>query len=521
MADKTILNTLFKIQCQINALREGQKEKLGNQLIVSKEGSDGIARGDDHMPYLTLTGAIAAASSGDSIKVLPGTYTIGEIGSGADMENDGKGTINLKNGVDIHFENGVVFECIDATYGLSFPMQYQPVDGEVIDITITGFLDYIAGVSGNPLVILLDSVAFDATYRFVMEMNYGEILDFWGAALVIRASGDYHFVAKHFKLANTTAGTANNLIAINPSGTDDPLTINLAVEIDQIEFDDTIAGGDNRAILLIRKCIDSNVCIEVGNVFGNAMASGILLSFTGFGGNHVNNNIKFNVGNIRLLNPRVVDGTYAGFVNGSGTQATGNGSDESNKVGTLVFVYNQNATGDWKNNRIDITANNISGHTGASVYFNLRNENVTEDNLFSVVAVNIETEDDYPAVFIDTRNGSGLNLGQYSIRVHNVGKSSSVPIVTSQFGVDTHQIELIGRFASTDLTNPVIEIHESWTNPIVLRNAILLTTATNSIIRRTGATALNAVVYGSYANTAPAAFLTQLVDTITVDVNAV
>jgi hypothetical protein len=87
MADKTILNTLFKIQCQLNSLKESVKEKLGtNTLVVSTEGSDGIARGDDHMPYKTLLKAAQTSSPGDTIIVMPGTYEI-YLDSTVDVES--------------------------------------------------------------------------------------------------------------------------------------------------------------------------------------------------------------------------------------------------------------------------------------------------------------------------------------------------------------------------------------------------------------------------------------------------
>ena len=77
------------------ALEVSQLVKTGNMLWVDAvNGNDGTAqRGRMQLPFLTLTAAKAAAQSGDTIVVLPGTYNEKNL---------------AKNGVNWHFFNGAV-----------------------------------------------------------------------------------------------------------------------------------------------------------------------------------------------------------------------------------------------------------------------------------------------------------------------------------------------------------------------------------------------------------------------------
>lgn len=48
--------------------------KPANMIYVGKNGNDGTADGSENLPYLTISAAITAASSGTTIYVWPGTY---------------------------------------------------------------------------------------------------------------------------------------------------------------------------------------------------------------------------------------------------------------------------------------------------------------------------------------------------------------------------------------------------------------------------------------------------------------
>lgn len=66
---------------------------VGNTVFVSKDGNDGTgAREKFNLPFLTISAAITAATSGDTIIVYPGTYSE---------------TLTLKDGVNFYFYDGV------------------------------------------------------------------------------------------------------------------------------------------------------------------------------------------------------------------------------------------------------------------------------------------------------------------------------------------------------------------------------------------------------------------------------
>ena len=65
-----------------------------------KNGNNGTALPDRlDKPYLTIPAAITAATAGDTIVVRPGTYL-----------RSVEGQINLKDGVNIEFMDGVILD---------------------------------------------------------------------------------------------------------------------------------------------------------------------------------------------------------------------------------------------------------------------------------------------------------------------------------------------------------------------------------------------------------------------------
>lgn len=95
----------------------------GNLLWVDKSGNDGTAvAGRSEKPYLTIAAAVAAASSGDTVVVRPGTYDERNL---------------LKNGVYLHFEAGAVVEYTGTNDGAIFDDSATGANGAV-ETKITG-----------------------------------------------------------------------------------------------------------------------------------------------------------------------------------------------------------------------------------------------------------------------------------------------------------------------------------------------------------------------------------------------
>ena len=87
--------------------------KYGRILYVSKEGNNSSAEvGNISRPYEDPWAAADAASNGDTIYVFPGTWTIGAVGDGADLELSATPLVSElslmegKTDLHVHFENG-------------------------------------------------------------------------------------------------------------------------------------------------------------------------------------------------------------------------------------------------------------------------------------------------------------------------------------------------------------------------------------------------------------------------------
>ncbi|MGK3945876.1 hypothetical protein ABK046_46965, partial [Streptomyces caeruleatus] len=74
---RSLLKTTgIKITNNTDDITLGAETLIGNSLFVSKSGNNATAvRGDLVNHYLTIASALAAAQSGDTVFVFPGTYT--------------------------------------------------------------------------------------------------------------------------------------------------------------------------------------------------------------------------------------------------------------------------------------------------------------------------------------------------------------------------------------------------------------------------------------------------------------
>jgi hypothetical protein len=111
-----------------------EQHLAGNLVFVDKvngNNSTGV-RGRSDLPFITLVAAVAAAASGDTVMVLPGTY-------------DEK--VVLKNGVNLHFVNGARIEDTGSSTAL-----FNDGSGAVT-CKITGQGDFVGTGDGGVLAL--------------------------------------------------------------------------------------------------------------------------------------------------------------------------------------------------------------------------------------------------------------------------------------------------------------------------------------------------------------------------------
>lgn len=92
-----------------------------NVVWVSKQGNNATAeKGNMHKPYMDPFTAASGLSNGDVMIILPGTYTVGRTGSGADYITEDTAEINLfKNvttGATVHAMPGVTLSRVGTAY---------------------------------------------------------------------------------------------------------------------------------------------------------------------------------------------------------------------------------------------------------------------------------------------------------------------------------------------------------------------------------------------------------------------
>lgn len=163
-----------------------------NALFVSKSGNDGTAiTGRFDKPYLTITAAQAAASSGQTIIVYPGTY------STATGETFPLG----KAGLNYHFINGVVVSSTTSTmwvdtgvisYSISGDGELTSTSGIIASFTTGGVLTMAAKRLSNTSSYSLSSAGASKIYATIQK----DITTTTGQCFGIVTAGELYVSAK-------------------------------------------------------------------------------------------------------------------------------------------------------------------------------------------------------------------------------------------------------------------------------------------------------------------------------------
>lgn len=156
------------------------EELIENTIIVSKNGDDvaaiaSLSTGnfDQHIPFANPTVAIANASFGTRVEVEAGVYTIGGIGSGADLIDDGIQYIG-KNGVVLDMMPGAKIEFLPSSTTTTF---FQD-NGEPADFRIEGegifvfgrSIDTSLGIANESTTLYWEYRLLDSAVRFRWQL---------------------------------------------------------------------------------------------------------------------------------------------------------------------------------------------------------------------------------------------------------------------------------------------------------------------------------------------------------------
>lgn len=302
----------------------GVGTSLGRVLFVATTGNDSTAViGNLAKPYLTLEGAVSAATTGDTIEVYPGSYTATTISTNGIS----------KDGVDFYFHKGAtvtktstgdLFRVIGYTIG-SNVYGY----GTFIRPSGAGGI-YIAVNTGNPLPLSLNCVfEFD---KCSSTSTTGIILGFVGAGYTFKIRGLSTLTSTGgicIGLYQTSSAlidvpfiksTANIAVYLNGNNTNSqPIVINSA----QVQSTTTYGVSGTGGVFNIHNCYGVtygyNVAGSTGNIHViNGYTTGINMgNYSDVYLNGLAGVINCAEANSRLFGGAVQDGltVSAGYVN--------------------------------------------------------------------------------------------------------------------------------------------------------------------------------------------------------------
>ncbi len=145
------------------------------------------------LPFLTITAAQTAATSGQTIVVYPGTYTDFNLG---------------KDGVNYHFTNGAVIACTTHDMWIASDTSYT-ITGDGEFVTTTGDLFNISGTT----ILWVDCKRMSSTNSFSIET-------YTTATLYLNIKEDYvNTLNRHFSLNNDSSiYVSARLISLSAGG---------------------------------------------------------------------------------------------------------------------------------------------------------------------------------------------------------------------------------------------------------------------------------------------------------------
>lgn len=192
---------------------EAQGSKLHNTIFVSKGGTDtrtGLNPHDITNPFLTCTAALAAASSGDLIWVLPGDYS-------------GESALAGKDGVNWKIEEGAISPSFVVSENFSFSIignvgGYVVKDGASGVIKIYGSIEeFLLINNGSQVQLYGANITYDGSANPTVQLDASSVFKIYDSRVestdsgkeVVNLSNTWSgsLIAKNCEFVNTTVAT--------------------------------------------------------------------------------------------------------------------------------------------------------------------------------------------------------------------------------------------------------------------------------------------------------------------------
>lgn len=157
-----------------------------NTLFVSKSGNDTTAvSGRFDRPYLTIVGAEAAASSGQTIVVYPGTYTDRNLGKDGVNYNFMDGAIVSSGASDLWEDSGGI------SYSVTGSGDFRTTTGSAITFTNGGTLTLFAKSISNTSGFLINTGGASKAYI----TTFKDITSATGYCSIMSGTSEQHLIA--------------------------------------------------------------------------------------------------------------------------------------------------------------------------------------------------------------------------------------------------------------------------------------------------------------------------------------
>lgn len=390
---------------------------LGNVLYVSKQGNNlGAEKGRIDRPWRDPWAAVAAAVAGDVIRVMPGTYTMGDVGSGADYEVNlpDTGYSLWKNNISWYFEKGakIVNASTDGVPIFYFENVSTPlhvtfsVKGEG-EFQITGLSSYLMADfydNGNTYELSFEAYKIDNQQTGSFYLGEG----------LMAANIKVDYVSQ--------TGLSEFLVIQGPSSAIGPTPIQeskVDVTINRAYVSYESGSLSRRSLFKITSCESLVFDAKIGSFFGRSKGPGVLLGIGGSLRPVRASAISVDVGALVFKDYGVVNSDYASFAltqDATGLSRTTSGSPTDTELNGLVYMEVSNITDGWlnfENNVVNVSVGSLHGDISAGVFVNLADEDAApakfvRNNLITLDVYSAFSTNNHPAI-VFTSLGAGTN----------------------------------------------------------------------------------------------------------------
>lgn len=312
----------------------------GNVLYVSKEGNNSTAiKGDISKPWADPWAAAAAMLADDVVHIFPGTWTIGDVGSGADFETNSVTGPNLIRAFNqkFHFEVGAKIEVIDTVRVYELFTHTGP-EAFTLEITGNGSFEFLeSGKLFNINTLGAVNVTFEA--ESVSNLWYNRIVTEGG------------YVVHRTKFIGTSLTLSPIFDFGSNSGTTFTFHSDTCIYGVSTGQDANVANG----VFKINKGVGLKAGFTIGTLI--AYKKSHVGSIFSVEGTCNGNLIDIKIGSLDAYDPFITNGTYATYTIDETTNV-----NATNGVDTELGMLFRIPAGNTNGNILNIEVGTLSSH---------------------------------------------------------------------------------------------------------------------------------------------------------------